>query len=205
MERTRGQRRGQQHASENERTVAFVKVSVRLPGAKQACEPAPCLPVYVHYGDTHLPPPFVNPCMICMFCRTPTRDKCDRDIESSRFGTAVLYPPLRHAAAIQTCSHVTDESANNLTYTTIPKILTSVRSGHDSSVGVPHSEYIKFSCSFSCVPGRIGLSYRSSARIHPTDHMSTAGPYCVSKGLKPRNEIFRTGVSEWQRTLLDAI
>lgn len=57
------------------------------------------------------------------------------------------------------------------------EILTSVRSGQDSSVGVPQREYIKFSCSFSCVPGRIGLSYSSSARIHPTDHMSTAGPY----------------------------
>lgn len=57
-------------------------------------------------------------------------------------------------------------------------ILTFVRSGHVSSVGVPHSEYIKSSCSSSRVPGSMGLSCSSSARMHPTDHMSTAGPYC---------------------------
>lgn len=59
----------------------------------------------------------------------------------------------------------------------VRKSLTSLRSGHESSSGVPQSEYIKSSCCCSCVPGRIGLSYSSSARIHPTDHMSTAGPY----------------------------
>ena len=31
----------------------------------------------------------------------------------------------------------------------------------------------------SSLPGNTGFPWRSSAKIHPTDHMSTAGPYFV--------------------------
>ncbi|KAJ0454114.1 hypothetical protein HanIR_Chr15g0736541 [Helianthus annuus] len=31
----------------------------------------------------------------------------------------------------------------------------------------------------SSLPGKIGFPCSSSAKIHPTDHMSTAGPYFV--------------------------
>jgi len=46
--------------------------------------------------------------------------------------------------------------------------------------------------STSFFPGNIGFPLRSSAKIQPTDHMSTAGPYFVlpssnSGGLQPQS------------------
>lgn len=69
-----------------------------------------------------------------------------------------------------------------------PRAITCTRSGHVSSVGVPQREKIKSSCSVSVDPGRTGLPCRSSARIHPTDHISTSGPYCWCNNTKKREK-----------------
>merc|ERR1740130_1650327 len=48
--------------------------------------------------------------------------------------------------------------------------------GHVCSVGVPNILKILSICSNSFFPGRIGRFKSSSAKMQPTDHMSTAGP-----------------------------
>jgi hypothetical protein len=48
--------------------------------------------------------------------------------------------------------------------------------GHSSSVGVPKALKIVFSWSMSLSPGRYGIRSISSAKIHPTDQISTLEP-----------------------------
>lgn len=46
--------------------------------------------------------------------------------------------------------------------------------GQSSSVGVPRARKVVFSWSISLSPGRYGIRSISSAKMHPTDHISTA-------------------------------
>lgn len=46
--------------------------------------------------------------------------------------------------------------------------------GQSSSVGVPSARKVVFNWSISDSPGRYGVRNISSAKIHPTDQMSTA-------------------------------
>jgi hypothetical protein len=61
------------------------------------------------------------------------------------------------------------------------------------AVGVPHSLNIKSSCSISVFPCSSGLPRSSSAKIHPTLQLSTAGPYFVSGKEKCQSRVGEHG------------
>jgi len=48
--------------------------------------------------------------------------------------------------------------------------------GQSSSVGVPSARKVVFNWSMSDSPGRYGVRNINSAKMHPTDQMSTAVP-----------------------------
>ncbi len=65
----------------------------------------------------------------------------------------------------------------NVTFCTEGSLLNP---GQIRSLGVPSKEKILCSCSISAFPGKSGLRVSSSAKMHPTDHMSTAVEYCLA-------------------------